>query len=106
MVEQEAIAELADRIAREFKPQRIILFGSYATGTATPDSDVDLLVILPFKGKGLHKSLKILDKVSPRFPVDLIARTPEEVRKRLEWNDFFLREIVERGKVLYDAAHA
>ena len=51
MVERSEIEDLAGRIAKEFKPERIILFGSYASGAPSPDSDVDLLVVLPHQGK-------------------------------------------------------
>jgi len=105
MISREAIQELADRIAKEFRPERIILFGSHAHGRPTEESDVDLLVVLPFAGKGVRKSLEILDKMNPPFSVDLLARTPEVVRQRLGWNDFFLREIHEKGVVLYEAPH-
>ena len=97
------IQALADQIAREFQPHRIILFGSHAHGVPRPDADVDLLVILPFEGNPLRKSLEILDRVRPTVPIDVLARTPEQLRQRLAWNDFFLREIVEKGKVLYEA---
>ncbi|HKR02517.1 MAG TPA: nucleotidyltransferase domain-containing protein [Pyrinomonadaceae bacterium] len=58
---------LSEGIAREFQPERIILFGSYAYGTPGADSDVDLLVILPFKGKPAHKALEILNRMNPRI---------------------------------------
>jgi len=103
MVTRKQIRELSNRIAREFKPQRIILFGSYARGKPTPDSDVDLLVILPFRGHPAHKAAEIAIRVDPHFPVDIMARTPGELRKRLALNDFFMREIVEEGRVLYAA---
>jgi predicted nucleotidyltransferase len=106
MIDPKSIADLCERIARQFRPQRIILFGSYAYGSPTEDSDVDLLVILPFEGQGMRKAAEILTHVNPRFPVDLVVRTPEEVRQRLAWNDFFLREVIEKGRVLYESAHA
>ena len=59
MVEENKIADLSERIARQFQPERIILFGSYAYGQPRPDSDVDLLVVLPFEGTGFRKSLAV-----------------------------------------------
>lgn len=100
-----SITEFADRIAREFHPERIILFGSWAVGAATEDSDVDLLVVMPTEGSGLRKAAEIMNKISPRIPVDLIVRDPDDVRKRLEANDFFLREVFEKGRVLYESAN-
>ena len=103
MIGHDRISELAERIAREFHPRRIILFGSSALGNATEDSDIDLLVIMPTGGSGLGKAAEIMNKISPRMPVDLIVRDPEDVQRRLEANDFFLREVVEKGKVLYES---
>jgi predicted nucleotidyltransferase len=105
MVDMGSIRELAKQIVRECHPERVILFGSYSYGTPTADSDVDLLVVMPCEGKGCRKAVEILNKVNPKFPVDLLVRTPEQVRQRLAWNDFFLREILEKGKILYEAAH-
>ena len=106
MVDMHSIGEITARIVQEFQPERIILFGSYAYGTPTTDSDVDLLVILPFAGKASRKALEILNKIDPQFAMDILARTPEHVQQRLAWNDFFLREILAKGKILYEAAHA
>jgi len=106
MINMERIRELSDQIARAFEPERIILFGSHAYGTPTNDSDVDLLVILSFEGHNTGKAVEIMNEINPRIPVDLVVRTPEEVRRRLALNDFFLREIVEKGKVLYESAHS
>ncbi len=103
IVDFRQIRRLSDRIAQEFRPERIVLFGSHALGTAHTESDVDLLVIMPFEGKGAVKSVEILNRVNPRFPVDLLVRTPEQIRQRLSWNDFFLHEILDSGKVLYEA---
>jgi predicted nucleotidyltransferase len=103
MVSRRSIAELSASIVRAFRPERIILFGSYAYGRPSPDSDVDLLVVMPYRGHSARKAAEILEEVSPRMSVDLLVRTPKQVRQRLAWNDFFMREIVERGKVLYAA---
>jgi predicted nucleotidyltransferase len=103
MVSMAEIKAVAARIGRDFRPREIILFGSYAHGKPTADSDVDFLVIMPVRGNPVYKSVEIALKARPGFPMDLLVRTPAEVRKRLAWNDFFLREIMEKGKVLYAA---
>ena len=105
MVEMDSIRELAEKIVHIYHPRQVILFGSYAYGTPTVDSDVDLLVILASEDKGSRKAVEILNTVNPQFPVDLLVRTPEQVRQRLAWHDFFLQEIIKRGKVLYEASH-
>lgn len=87
-VERKVILDLAQRIAREFQPEKIVLFGSYAYGTPTADSDVDLLVVMPFEERGTMKAVEIMHKLHPRIPLDLLVRSPEDLRRRLEWNDF------------------
>ena len=103
MVEVDNIVELAERIVQQFHPERIILFGSYAYGRPTADSDVDLLVILPFEGHPARKAAEIRTSIRAPFPMDLLLRTPQQVQRRVEQGDFFMREIMEKGKVLYEA---
>ena len=105
MVEMKEIKDLTSQIAREFNPDRIILFGSYAYGQPGNNSDVDILVVLPFKGKPVRKAIEIRNKVNAGVPLDLIVRTPEQVADRLAQNDWFMREIVERGRTLYEVDH-
>ncbi len=105
MVSLQQIEEFGRRIGKEFRPQRVILFGSFAQGRPTPDSDVDLLIITEFEGRPVDKSVEIRMKVRPPFPVDLIVRTPEKVRERLAMGDNFMKEILAEGKVLYEADH-
>lgn len=102
MVDEKRITELSERIAREFQPERIILFGSYAYGQPRPDSDVDLLVVLPFEGKGFRKSLEILERISPDFSVDLLARQPQDTERRYAEGDPLIREALDHGRVLYE----
>ncbi len=104
MVDQVVIRRMSDNIAREFQLDSIILFGSYAYGVPTENSYVDLLVVLPHEGTAVRKAAEILCRVSPQFPVDLLVRTPDQLQQRLDWNDFFMREIVEKGTVVYAAA--
>lgn len=102
MVDPKRIEELCGQIAEEFQPERIILFGSYASGRPRPDSDVDLLVVLPFEGKGFRKSLEILNRVTPNFSVDLLARRPDDTARRYREGDPLIREALDHGKVLYE----
>lgn len=105
MVNIRAIRAAAEQIAARFRPQRIILFGSYAYGRPTRDSDVDLLVLMD--GKRVHdKALRIREAIDFGFAVDLLVRSPEEFSRRVRWGDQFLREIQRKGKVLYEAPDA
>jgi predicted nucleotidyltransferase len=91
------------RIVDELNPEKIILFGSYAYGKPTPHSDVDLLIILKTNASLKERSWKVSRLLLPRpFPVDILVKTPREVEKALKSGDFFLQEILARGKVLYE----
>jgi len=104
MVKRSKIRAYCNAIAREFLPQKIILFGSYAHGNPTDDSDVDLLVVMPrTRHRGERMSVRILQSIPRDFALDLIVRTPSDVAKRLQWGDPFMSELMEKGKILYEA---
>jgi len=101
------ISGLCDTIAREFPPDKIVLFGSYAYGKPRPDSDVDLLVIMPFEGSPFRQAAVILNHVVRTvgvLPMDLLVRTATQVQERLHLGDSFMRAIIEHGKVIYSSA--
>lgn len=106
MIDLVQIQALSQKIAEQFQPERIILFGSYAYGQPNEDSDVDLLVILPFDELPVQKAISIRQQVKSPFPLGLMARTPEQIQQRLEMGDFFIRDIMNNGQVLYEANHA
>jgi predicted nucleotidyltransferase len=98
-----AIRRFARQIAQRFQPDKIILFGSYAYGQPHEESDVDLLVIMPAYD-AVNQSIRICTAfdVWP-FSLDLIVRTPKQIERGLKQDNWFLREIIEKGKVLYEA---
>jgi len=98
-----AIRRYVRSIVQRFRPERVVLFGSYADGNPTADSDVDLLVVMRAKNE-LDQALKIDEALERGFALDLIVRTPLNLRRRLKWGDLFLNEVVARGKVLYEKA--
>ena len=104
MVDRAMIEEFCERVVDEFHPEKVILFGSHAYGTPGPDSDVDILVIMPYEGHPAYKAAEISVRADARFPLDILVRTADQVRERVALNDFFMREITEKGLVLYDAA--
>src|SRR5512138_1662810 len=106
MITRTKIRKFARQVAKQFNPHKIILFGSYAYGKPTEDSDVDMLVIMSFKGRNPEKATEIWMATKPNFPIDIMVRKPEELKKRLAMGDFFLREITEKGEILYEAANA
>jgi len=96
-----AIGRYADQIAEVFDPERIILFGSYAYGVPHDGSDVDLLVVMPAANQH-HQAVRIRLALPAPFPLDLIVQTPTRLKRRLADGNWFLREIVEKGQVLYE----
>jgi predicted nucleotidyltransferase len=106
MVDTDDIQAIIDQIVRYFHPKKVVLFGSYAYGVPSQDSDVDLLVVMDYEGGSALKSVEILNAVNPSFAIDLLVRTPEQVRQRIKLGDFFMKEIIDKGKVLYEATYA
>jgi predicted nucleotidyltransferase len=100
-----AIRQFARRLAERFRPDKIILFGSYARGTPHADSDVDILVIMPASNQ-LDQAFKIRLAVPAPFPLDLIVRTPQNIEWRLEEGELFHTAILTKGKVLYEKSDA
>jgi predicted nucleotidyltransferase len=101
-IPQEAIDDLVRQIAEKFHPDLIILFGSYAYGTPRPDSDVDLLVVMDTPQHEAEQALKIRLATDYHFGLDLLVRKPVDLIRRIVLGDFFLREITQKGKLLYE----
>ena len=100
---QEAIHEMARRIIERFDPEQIILFGSHAGDSAGPDSDVDLLVVMPVEGSRREKATEIdLALVGINLPVDIIVVTPQEVERNRDRIGTIIRPAVQEGQVLYE----
>ena len=99
------MSEINDKvqvIVTKFQPDKIILFGSYAKGNPSPDSDVDLLVIMNTTQSTWDLAVEISLALKHSFPLDILVRTPQEIARRLKHGDFFIRDILENGKVLYE----
>jgi predicted nucleotidyltransferase len=99
------IRRYALRVADRFRPDKIILFGSYAYGKPHADSDVDLLVVMPARNQH-DQAVKIRLAFDAPFPMDLIVRKPKEWLWRLAAGESFSTEILTKGKVLYEKADA
>ncbi len=97
-----AVKEFANRVAARFSPERIILFGSHASGESAADSGIDLLVIMDFEGRPHQKAFEIRKSIDRTFPLDLLVRKPADVARRMNQGDFFLGDIIRKGEVLYE----
>ena len=104
MISRKDIQATCDDIVREFAPLQVILFGSYAYGTPSEYSDVDLLVVMPVdESEARRQASEIRERIPHRFSMDLIVRSPEEIAYRISHNDWFFREVTEKGEVLYES---
>lgn len=102
----EVLPSAVQRIVDALHPEKIVLFGSYAYGTPTPDSDVDLLVVMNTAGSRIERYLSVSRLLDPReFPVDILVKTPEEIERAIDRGDFFIKEILSRGVTLYERCH-
>ncbi len=102
---REIILRIAQKIQAQYHPDKIILFGSYAYGEPTPDSDIDMLIIKDTTERRIDRWVRLKKMVydpGRGVPFSPLVYTPTEVQERLAMGDDFINEILERGKVLYD----
>jgi predicted nucleotidyltransferase len=100
------IRALSKHIAEKFQPEKIVLFGSHAYGKPTAWSDVDLLVVMETPKGEIETSLEIYESL-PRitFSLDIIVRSRKVIERRKKLGDWFLIDITEKGRVLYERGH-
>jgi predicted nucleotidyltransferase len=97
------IKKLATEIGKKFKPQKVILFGSWASGKPTGDSDVDLMVIMDAPDGTLRQAATISKGLDHIFPLYIIVKSPKEILWRTKEGDSFIFDVMTKGKVLYEA---
>lgn len=97
------LQSIVDEIVKRFQPIKIVLFGSYADGTATRDSDVDLMVVINSEESTLHAAARIAAAIAHPLPVDVVVTTPDELKRALQQGYVFETEVLKRGIVLYEA---
>jgi len=102
MKHQKEIKKITDQIVKKYKPEKIILFGSYAWGNPTKNSDVDLFVVKKTKRDPLYRCYEIRKAADSSLPLDVLVFNPKEIKERIELGDFFLKEIINRGKIIYE----
>ena len=100
-VTMEKIQAVSRKIAKEFQPEKIILFGSWAWGTPGPDSDVDFFIVKETDNTRVT-AREIDGSIFPRpFPLDIIVYRPKQAELRRQTGDFFIKNIFSKGRVLY-----
>jgi predicted nucleotidyltransferase len=108
MIQRREIKSWCERVAQEIRPDKIVLFGSYARGTPTEDSDVDVLVVMPLpRGqRDVRQAAAIRERVRASFPMDVIVRSPRQIARRLAQGDGFIADILRHGRLMYEGQHA
>ena len=99
------INKLAEKIIIKYKPEKIILFGSYVYGNPSQDSDIDLLIIKNTSKRPLDRRVNVREIIydqKRRIPVSPLVFTEDEIEKCLSVNDYFIEEIIKKGEVLYE----
>jgi predicted nucleotidyltransferase len=96
-VDLKIIKNMAEFIRKNFNPQKIILFGSYAYGKPDRKSDVDLFIIMDTDISLRKQASLIRSELTSSIPIDIIVRTPQQVEERLKLGDFFIKKIVKDG---------
>jgi len=108
MIRSQDIISWCESVAREFRPDQIFLFGSYANGIPDEDSDVDILVVmqLPRGRREVRQAAAIRERVRASFPMDVIVRSPQQMARRLARGDGFIADILRHGRLMYEGQHA
>ena len=106
LISPQTIEGVVQQVVYQFRPERIILFGSYAYGQPHSHSDVDLLVVMETPLKETEQAVRICQAIDYHFGLDLMVRTPATLARRLALGDVFLGEIINKGKVLYERIEA
>ncbi len=101
---QQLVSRLVQHIVSGYRPERIILFGSYAYGQPTEDSDIDLLIIKETTERPIDRRLTVRRMAydpQRRIALSPLVLTPAELSRRLQAGDAFITEIVTRGRIVY-----
>jgi len=101
------LSEIVGRLKSEYNPLKIILFGSYAYGTPGKDSDIDLLILKDTNERRVDRFVwvkRIIYDSNRKIPVSPLVYTPDELSERLNMGDDFMKEIIQKGVVLYEAS--
>jgi len=105
VINEAMIGMMTRRIVDDFAPEQIVVFGSWARGDAKEDSDVDLLVVLPFEGSKRDLQVSMRLALSDfDVPVDLIVASPQEIALKRDWNGLIYKTAYREGRIAYERA--
>jgi len=100
---QKEVKKITNQIVKNYSPDKIFIFGSFVSGKFTSDSDVDFCIIKNTKKRKLDRIYEVYKLLRGRkIPVDVLVYTPKETKERLKLGDFFVEDIIKRGKLIYE----
>jgi len=99
---EDELKRIVLKIKNNYNPEKIILFGSLAYGKIKKESDIDLLIIKETDKNPWARIEEVDRHIEHNIPIEVLVYTPEEIETRLRINDFFVRDIMKKGKVLYE----
>jgi uncharacterized protein len=102
MFTSDYIQSIVDRIVEQFHPEKVILFGSYAYGEPTEDSDIDLMLVMDYEGRDIHQAMQIYRALNYPGMLDLKIRTPAEMVERNKPEYVLTWTVINKGRTLYE----
>jgi predicted nucleotidyltransferase len=101
---QKLLQEVVEKIKNEYQPEKIILYGSYAYGKPTRDSDIDLFIVKETDKRRVDRFVEVSTLIyqpGRHISIQPLVRTPREVEERLAMGDAFIEDIITKGQLLY-----
>ena len=99
---RQELKSITRQIASAYKPEKIILFGSSASGKRSTESDFDLFIVKETHENPIRRAQRLSSLVDRKIPCDFIVLTHKEIKKRQKLGDFFIQDVLQTGKILYE----
>lgn len=102
MLKEKEIQNIKDLLVQIYKPDKVILFGSYANGNMSKNSDLDLLIIKKTKSSFYSRATRVRNILNKyKYPFDILVFTPEEIERWINVEQSFISHIIKTGKIIY-----
>lgn len=96
------IQEIVNQICKNYNPEKIIVFGSFLKGKLRKDSDIDLMIVKSTQKDYFKRTYEVRRYLDTDIPLDILVYTPQELKERCSLGDYFIQEILDKGKILYE----
>lgn len=96
------VKNITQILKKKYRPEKIILFGSGANGKIKPSSDIDMMIIKKSNKRRVDRIKEVLMMIDNNLPFEPLVYTPSEIKKRVAMGDFFVQNVIQKGKTLYE----